>query len=419
MKRLLILSLALLGSILSAQEAYSGAETAGDEALGRGEYLHALAIYRAAALNLDGTVADQSAFGTWKQSLPMVEGELPVGGLGPRLEEASSIGAEDLARLHAAVPHNAISEIVARARRTRVVILNDTHTSPRDRAFALQVARALRPLGYRILAAEGFTNDVANGPKTPFGRLTRDGFVRRSTGYYTKDPVFAAFVREAMAIGYVPVAYNQRIDQFPSSEVSREDSIDAREDAQAQNLRAALLRSDPETKLLVYVGYRHVAEEAVDRRTGGKSLWMAGRLKRLTGIDPLTIDQTTLVDTAPSVAAAYSTASAHINRPSTLFIGNKPLVVGSYAREVDLQVVHPRRTYRYGRPGWLATLGGKPLAIPATLLPTHGQRLVQAFAADAPEDAVPLDQVLVEAGKPAPMLLVPRGKVRFAVQDPN
>jgi len=51
------------------------------------------------------------------------------------------------------------------------------------------------------------------------------------------------------------------------------------------------------------------------------------------------------------------------------------------------------------------------------LLPKQGERLVQVFAANAPDDAVPLDQVVVKAGEAAPMLMIPNIPVRFATQD--
>jgi len=44
---------------------------------------------------------------------------------------------------------------------------------------------------------------------------------------------------------------------------------------------------------------------------------------------------------------------------------------------------------------------------------------VQAFLADEPDDAVPVDQVLVEPGQPVPTLMVPAGRIRFAVQEPR
>ena len=95
--------------------------------------------------------------------------------------------------------------------------------------------------------------------------------------------------------------------------------------------------------------------------------------------------------------------------------GNNPLILGRYAGAVDLQVVHPARAYRYGRPQWLVEMGGTPLAIPKELLPTSGRRLIQVFAADAPPDAVPLDQIVVQAGAPLPMLFAPAVPVRFTI----
>lgn len=79
--------------------------------------------------------------------------------------------------------------------------------------------------------------------------------------------------------------------------------------------------------------------------------------------------------------------------------------------------VHPPRGDRHGRPTWLAALGGKPRAVPAALLPRTGTRLIQAFAPGAPVDAVPLDQVLVTAGRRAPVLMLPDGPVDFRTQS--
>jgi hypothetical protein len=104
MKRFLAWSLALLVPIVTAQRAPSDAMTAGHEALDRGEYLHAVSIYKAAALKSDGTIADESLFQSWEQSLPMVEGELPVGGLRPRSAGASSLDHKALAQLLRTMP---------------------------------------------------------------------------------------------------------------------------------------------------------------------------------------------------------------------------------------------------------------------------------------------------------------------------
>jgi hypothetical protein len=97
--------------------------------------------------------------------------------------------------------------------------------------------------------------------------------------------------------------------------------------------------------------------------------------------------------------------------------GSHPVLLGMQGR-VDMQVIFPRYASHDGRPDWLRTLAGRsPRPIPAELLPTQGRRLIKAFrAADRP-DAVPADMVLVEAGKPAPALMLPPGEFRYAYED--
>ena len=402
-----------LGATVAAQTPDASLARRGHEALQQGRYLEADTLLKTAALNADGSVRDEDAFQSWSQIHPMLTGEMPVGGLRSTNQESLRLDTKDVASLAAAIPHDAISEITRRASATSIVILNEAHDSPRDRVFALEVARALRPLGYSYLAAETFNNasDWGGQPST-VDKLLRDGFVRRDTGYYTADPVFAGFVREALRLGYRPVSYEQTEAQGIADPAG---TIAMREEAEANNLKD-VLRTHPNAKLFIYVGYHHVAESPIGN-SGNRNEWMAARLKRKTGIDPLTIDQTTLTDRDPTVTALYNAVAARISRPSVLEAGNRPIVVGELARAVDLQVVQPTRSYRYGRPSWLASLGGHPVPIPAAFLSTKSERLVQAFAADAPNDAIPLDQVLLEPGRAVPMLMVPAGRLRFEVQD--
>ncbi len=402
--------LALVPFLLSGQAPIKPSSLdAADAAYSLGHYLEASDAWAAAAFAPDGKVKDDFAFQIWEQISPTLTNELDPAVLAKAQPNATA-DTSWTPRIAAAVPHDAIAEIVRRARETRVVILNEAHDSPRDRAFALKVARALKPLGYSILAAETFDNEPGGvGRPSMIERLRHDGFVRFATGYYTRDPVFAGFVREAMALGYRPVGYEETSKQRP-----KDGGIVPREEAEAKNL-AAILAADPKAKTLVYVGYSHVAEAPI-ASAKGKIAWMATRLKRLTGIDPLTIDQTSLTDLAVSTRAAYDLAATRIGtRPGILFEGDTPLILGQYAGAVDLQIVHPARAYRDGRPLWLSEMGGTPRAIPPALIPTSGRRLIQIFAVDAPSDAVPLDQVLVHAGDPMPLLFAPVGPVRFAI----
>jgi hypothetical protein len=102
-----------------------------------------------------------------------------------------------------------------------------------------------------------------------------------------------------------------------------------------------------------------------------------------------------------------------------LRVDGRPFAFGLYANAIDLQVLHPPTRLRDGRPDWLAATGRRPRAIPPALIPKHGRRLVQAFLAGEPDDAVPVDQVLVEADKPVPKLMLPERRIRYAVQEPR
>lgn len=393
------------GPVVTAMAAYDN-----------GRYLEATDKLAAAAFDTHGKATDEYAFQMWEQVSSAVTNELDLVTLDKSRPPRPADTDWDKA-IAGSVGRDAIAEIVRRARDTGIVILNEAHSHPRDRAFAWRVAQALRPLGYSMLAAETFDNEPPYaGKPTLVERLAHDRFVRISTGFYTRDPVYAAFLRNALAIGYEPVSYEQNSLQRPKGRLPRRQSIEAREQAEADNL-TAIHRRLPTAKLLIYVGHSHVAEAALDEDNGGKIEWMAARLKRMTGINPLTIDQTTVTEVPASTRQSYYMAAARVkNSYGILFEGDRPLVLGQYAGAVDLQVVHPRRTYRYGRPAWLGDLGGEPLSIPKTLIPTDGHRLVQVFAATAPTDAVPLDQFVVRAGSPPAMLIAPRGPVRFVTQ---
>jgi len=245
-------------------------------------------------------------------------------------------------------------------------------------------------------------------------RLAGDGFVRRRTGTYTADPIFADFVRQALALGYRPAAYEET---GSNREGGWPERIARREQAQAEAL-AAILARNAEAKLFVYVGYGHLMETARTTSDGTQE-WMAARLRRLTGLDPLTIDQTLFDETKARDRAYRDLVAPRLDRrPSILFQGGAPLLGGSLGAGVDLQVVHPPLRLVRGRPDWMRRVGRRPVAIPRRLLPASGRRLIQAFVAEEPADAIPLDQIVVEAGRPAPPLMLPRRAVRWAVQDP-
>lgn len=156
----------------------------------------------------------------------------------------------------------------------------------------------------------------------------------------------------------------------------------------------------------------------------GKFQMMAWHLKKLSGLDPRTVDQTTMFERGR--AAAENPLYPELITKT----GGKPVVLraqngqaevfGTFPGGYDLQVTHPPYPVdpKTGRAAWLSQLAGfKPMRIPQTLMPASGRRLVQALRQGAADDEVPLNAVLLTAGEKAPMLMLPPGPFELKTQD--
>ncbi|MCF6350974.1 MAG: hypothetical protein L3J23_08105 [Flavobacteriaceae bacterium] len=149
-------------------------------------------------------------------------------------------------------------------------MLNEMHWKPEHRSLAFKLLKPLKDNGYKYLAIEAVDKEqdsLLNSRKYPI----------KSTGYYTSEPNFGLFIREAISLGYKIIGY----DDF---------STDDREKAQALNI-ATILDKDPNAKVFVYAGIDHILEKS----KSNSSRRMAEIFKEKTGINPLTIDQVEIV----------------------------------------------------------------------------------------------------------------------------
>jgi hypothetical protein len=294
--------------------------------------------------------------------------------------------------LEGATFHDAIATIVTAAKGRRVVILNEAHNASRHRAFLAQVLRALRPEGFDTFAAETFTQSPTGSAE----RLRKGDQVDFDCGYYTRDPVFAEAVREALDLGYSLAYYEQKPSQDGPPDEGGEDAIRRREQAQAENF-AALMHDRPDARFLVHVGYGHIEEKPEP----GHVAWFAARLKAMTGVDPLTIEQARVGSFGPH-GVDYKTITAVLDRARP----THPICVrdrdGGYLWaekfSTDLSIVHPSLPDIDGRPSWLAGDPERrraPVALPP---PTEGLVLAQALHAADKDPAIPADQYLLPAG---------------------
>ncbi|HEX8125911.1 MAG TPA: hypothetical protein VF548_10050 [Allosphingosinicella sp.] len=356
-----------------------------------GNYLTAVALVRPFALTESGEIKDDGAFQVWDQMQAMVSGAPSL--LKQDLDDPPDRQAGAL--VAGAATKDALQAIVIAARRTRVVMLNENHRTPCQRIFAARLAQALRPLGYNTLAMEA----LATSPATVAGELKRRGYPVLADGFYIRDPAYGFFVRRSLKLGYTPLAY-----EADPPDRSDPDAFQSRERGQAAKLWA-YLRAHPQAKLLVYGGGGHLAE----RPLADGSKMMGQWFREMSGVDPLTIDQNRLQS---GTALRRDLIKQPVSSDSMLFRGSAPLVVGSIAGRVDMQVVPMSADLSNGRPDCL--LGGGRHSVKVRMgARSKDELLLQAFAKSDRSDAVPLDQAIVRFDRPAPALLLPPTSVRL------
>ncbi|MEI7037722.1 hypothetical protein [Fulvimonas yonginensis] len=265
----------------------------------------------------------------------------------------------------------AISEL---ARGRQAVFLNEAHHLPLTRTLTVQLLARLREEGFDTFAAETlYASD---------GHLAERGYPVEGTGFYTREPICAEMVRTALRLGYRVVAY----------EAESETSGDARESRQARNLYERVFERDPHARLVLDAGYGHIQEAGT--YLGGRS--MAEYFRRISGIDPLTVDQVMLIP-HPDPTHDHPDYTAVMKQlapkePLVFMQAGKPWALRA---GYDVSVFFPPQVLRLGRPTWLA-LGG--LRRP---YPVRGEEicrgeypcLVEARYASEGDDAIAADRL--------------------------
>lgn len=163
---------------------------------------------------------------------------------------------------------SAIGSIIDLVKNEKVIMLNENHWYPKHRVLAFQLLDKLKDNGFNYLAVEAIE---AQKDSILNIRL----FPSKKTGYYTREPYFAHFLRKAKKLGFQIVAY----DNMESKN---------RELAQATNLKK-IFDNDSKAKLFVYAGIDHILESNPTQKR------MAEYFKEITRIDPITFNQDRLI----------------------------------------------------------------------------------------------------------------------------
>lgn len=281
--------------------------------------------------------------------------------------------------------------IISRSAEEKMVILNEAHHQPMHRVFTESLLEGLYKNGFRYLALEGLVSD---------SRVNETKILTLNDGYYTREPQFGNLISQAVALGYHVFGY-----EYTGTETDRESG-------QAQNIRDVLSR-DPGAKILIHCGVNHLVEEK--HPSGIRT--MAQRLKELTRIDPLTVDQVMFSEHSDRDSEHPLYSSFDTDQPAVLLDKEQRVIsLNGETSLVDVRVVHPRTKFIHSRPHWLYRNGTWKSHYPSDLTVKFPCRILAYKGNTLNRNNVPAD--IIELNSPHEKALVlPRGLFSFYVID--
>ncbi|RRJ91987.1 hypothetical protein EG240_04170 [Paenimyroides tangerinum] len=224
--------------------------------------------------------------------------------------------------------------ILEKSKEEEIIILNELHHNSSHRKFARSLLKGLYDNGYRYLGLEALDDNQINDRK----------FATIESGYYTSEPEFGNFIKEALDLGFTLFGY----------EASETDNWDTdkwknREIAQAQNIYK-FMQNHTDGKYFIYCGAGHAFEG--DNNGRGKS--MAGVLSDLTKINPLTIDQNRYSDKGENRYNQPLTKLVQSNVPSILINSEETIFrSNSTSYETDISIIQPIINFEKIDSSWL------------------------------------------------------------------
>jgi hypothetical protein len=306
---------------------------------------------------------------------------------------------------------DAVPVVLAKARGRQAVLLNESHGQAQTRAANFALLAGLRAEGFDVLAIEALASNMpvprdaghCSDASLSDAGLAARGYPLADSGYYTRDPVYAQLIREALRLGFRLVAYDSYHADHDQAQ---------REQNQADNL-ACLFKANPDTRLVVLAGFAHVYE--------GKDHWVPGgmmayRFRKATGIDPLTVDTAIHTYLEPGTIGLDALPGTRL-APSYVLQNAAGESFGG--EQVDLALFVPGPAHRNdGQPSWLE-LGGARKRVAVARSECQGQDPCLAEARRVGEDAkaVPSDRCVVGGLEAGCTLFLAPGKYEIATYD--
>ncbi len=267
--------------------------------------------------------------------------------------------------------------ILEMAKARRAVFFNEAHSAPITRTLTIELLPKLRELGYNYFAAETLYDTDRD--------LQKRGYATPKSGFYVNEPLYGEMIHTALRLGFKVIPYD----------VENAGAGDARERAGAERLYQEVFKKDPNAKLVVNAGFAHVQKSGKYLR--GSS--MGEFFKQISGIDPLTVEQTMMMQHGrPNQDHPYYAAIVQqlkFNKPS-VFVATDGKVWTLKPDKYDISVVFPTHAIIRSRPNWLVLDGERTVyAISSDMCRNQYPCMVEAYDASEGEDAVPADRALL------------------------
>lgn len=331
-----------------------------------------------------------SLIGEYEADLKVYDHYRQKGDIAP----VSSTQKEFFSKYH---PIEAESYIIEQAKKTSIVIINEGHNHPEHRLFVSRLLPGLKKIGYNYIGFEAFEYGDADLNSRKYPMLVQFN--------YTNDACFGNLIRKACALNYKVFPYEARIGT----------SNKEREIQEADNI-VHVIKSSPTAKFVIYCGYDHAIEDSLTNW----GLAMAGRVKRLTGVDPLTIDQVQLTETSDTVFDNPYRRLINLNYPA-VFINNenKAFNKANEAKSFDMNIYHPQTEYVKGRPAWLKDAGNRYLNISGKINIDFPCLVFAYMPDDDMGKAVPVDVIELDTKSDIKNMVLPKGRIKIKAINPK
>ena len=305
--------------------------------------------------------------------------------------ESETLALEDLTDYKA---KSAESEILKRSQLHRIVMFNEAHDIAQHRVLTYRMLSGLWKQGYRYFAAESLNSSASS-------QLNK-GYVTNNIGYYTRESIYANLVLKAKEIGFEIVSYDMH-------KPSKLNTTDERETNSALTLKEKVFDKDPNAKIIIHVGYSHINEEE----------WLASKLKSITNLETLTIDQTTRIERSntefehPTYTKAVNEVG--LQEPFIFVKGNETW--SSDSNKWDISIFWPRTSYLNGRPKW-ASLNRKSYELASIDCNDLYPCMVDVFKFNH-TDEVPFDRVIISSKEELKSVFLSKGNNIVVTSDRN